>query len=102
MFILAIISGEGCFMYRLISGLAMGIDNDTFRWVIGALLGVITSIGGFWLSNITAKVDEINRDLLERSQRISVLEANVDGFNRRLDRIETKIDYLIQERTKIK
>lgn len=89
-------------MYRLISGLAMGIDNDTFRWVIGALLGVITSIGGFWLSNITAKVDEINRDLLERSQRISVLEANVDGFNRRLDRIETKIDYLIQERTKIK
>ena len=89
-------------MYRLISGLAMGIDNDTFRWVIGALLGVITSIGGFWLSNITARVDEINRDLLERSQRISVLEANVDGFNRRLDRIETKIDYLIQERTKIK
>ena len=89
-------------MYRLISVLAMGIDNDTFRWVIGALLGVITSIGGFWLSNITAKVDEINRDLLERSQRISVLEANVDGFNRRLDRIETKIDYLIQERTKIK
>lgn len=88
-------------MYRLISGLAMGIDHDTFRWVIGALLGVITSIGGFWLSNITSRVDEINRDLLERSQRISVLEANVEGVNRRLDRIETKIDYLIQERNRV-
>lgn len=87
-------------MLRLIHGLGMGMDNDSFRWVIGGLMGLITSIGGFWLSNITNKVDEINRDLLERSQRISVLEANVDGFNKRLDRIETKIDFLIQEKTR--
>ena len=87
-------------MMRLIQGFQMGMDNDSFRWVIGGLMGLITSIGGFWLSNITNKVDEINRDLLERSQRISVLEANVDGFNKRLDRIETKIDFLIQEKTR--
>lgn len=87
-------------MIRLIQGFHMGMDNDSFRWVIGGLMGLITSIGGFWLSNITNKVDEITRDLLERSQRISVLEANVDGFNKRLDRIETKIDFLIQEKTR--
>jgi hypothetical protein len=75
---------------------AMSIDNDTFRWVVGGLIGIISSIGGFWLSHLTARVDGITEDISERSQRISVLEANVDGVNKRLDRIELKIDYLIQ------
>jgi tetrahydromethanopterin S-methyltransferase subunit G len=39
-------------------------------------------------------------DISERNGRISALEANVDGVNRRLDRIEGKIDYLIQGKAK--
>jgi uncharacterized membrane protein len=75
------------------------IDHETFRWIVSALLGVITSIGAFWLSHLTTRMDSITHEVSERNQRISVLEANVDGFNRRLDRIESKIDYLVQERT---
>lgn len=75
-------------------------DPDMFRWIVGGLLGLISSIGGFWLSHLTGRIDSISHDLLERSQRISVLEANVEGFNKRLDRIELKIDYLIQEKGK--
>lgn len=71
---------------------------DIFRWIAGGLFAIITSIGGFWLSHLTARIDGLSQDLLERSQRISVLEANVDGFNKRLDRIELKIDYLIQDK----
>lgn len=74
----------------------MSIDNDTFRWIVGGLIGIISSIGGFWLSHLTTRIDGIAEDISERSQRISVLEANVDGVNKRLDRIELKIDYLIQ------
>lgn len=76
------------------------IDSDIFKWVVSGLLGVITSIGGFWLSDLTARINNISHDLSERSQRVSVLEANVDGLNKRLDRIELKIDYLIQEKSK--
>ena len=76
------------------------IDQETFRWVVSGLLGIITSIGAFWLSHLTTRVDSITHDLSERNQRISSLEANVEGVNKRLDRIESKIDYLVQERAK--
>ena len=78
----------------------LGVDNDTFRWIIGGLIGLISSIGGFWLSHLTNRVDTMVSDISERNGRISALEANVDGVNRRLDRIEGKIDYLIQGKTK--
>jgi len=74
----------------------LGVDNDTFRWIIGGLIGLISSVGGFWMSHLTGKVDALSADILDRSQRISVLEANVEGIGKRLDRIESKIDYLIQ------
>ena len=84
----------------LLKGLALymmdKIDHETFRWIVSGLLGIITSIGAFWLSHLTTRMDAISADLSEGGQRISVLEANVDGVNKRLDRIELKIDYLIQ------
>lgn len=79
---------------------AMSIDSDTFRWVIGGLVGIMSSIGGFWMSHLTSRIDSISTEISERSQRISVLEANVEGVNKRLDRIELKIDYLIQGKEK--
>ena len=78
----------------------LGVDNDTFRWIVGGLLGLISSLGGFWLSHLTNRVDGITSDISERNGRISALEANVDGVSRRLDRIEGKIDYLIQGKAK--
>lgn len=76
------------------------IDDDTFRWIIGGLIGIISSVGGFWLSHLTNRIDIVTAEISERSQRISVLEANVEGVNKRLDRIEQKIDYLIQGKPK--
>jgi hypothetical protein len=78
----------------------LGVDNDTFRWIMGGLIGLISSIGGFWLSHLTSRIDTMVSDISERNGRISALEANVDGVNRRLDRIEGKIDYLIQGKAK--
>lgn len=80
--------------------IAMSIDDDTFRWIVGGLIGIISSIGGFWMSHLTSRIDGMTADISERSQRISVLEANVQGVDRRLDRIEGKIDYLIQGKAK--
>jgi hypothetical protein len=76
----------------------LAVDHDTFRWIVGGLLGVICSIGGFWLSHLTGKIEDIAADIASRNQRISVLEANVGAVSQRLDRIESKIDYLIEAR----
>jgi len=76
------------------------MNDATFRWIVGGLLGLISSIGAFWMSYINQRIDMISDSSIISTNRISVLEANVDGFNKRLDRIETKIDFLIQERTR--
>ena len=76
------------------------MNDATFRWIVGGLLGLISSIGAFWMSYINQRIDMISDSSIMSTNRISVLEANVDGFNKRLDRIETKIDFLIQEKTR--
>jgi hypothetical protein len=78
------------------------MNDATFRWIVGGLLGLISSIGAFWMSYINQRIDMISDSSIMSTNRISVLEANVDGFNKRLDRIETKIDFLIQEKTREK
>lgn len=76
------------------------MNDATFRWIVSGLLGLISSIGAFWMSYINQRIDMISAGSIMSTNRISVLEANVDGFNKRLDRIETKIDFLIQEKTR--
>lgn len=87
-------------MKHYLLGVMGNIDGDTFRWIVGGLIGILSSIGGFWLSHLTNRIDVVAKDISDRNQRISVLEANVDGVNKRLDRIELKIDYLIQGKQK--
>lgn len=87
-------------MKQAIISIMGSIDDDTFRWILGGLIGIISSVGGFWLSHLTNRMDIVTAEISERSQRISVLEATVEGVNKRLDRIEQKIDYLIQGNVK--
>lgn len=85
-------------MKHYVLDIMSNVDGDTFRWIVGGLIGILSSIGGFWLSHLTSRIDIVAKDISDRNQRISVLEANVEGVNKRLDRIEQKIDYLIQEK----
>lgn len=87
-------------MKQVLIGIMGNIDADTFRWIVGGLIGILSSIGGFWLSNLTNRIDSVTTEISKRSERISVLETNVDGVSKRLDRIEQKIDYLIQGKVK--
>lgn len=87
-------------MKQVLVGIMGNIDDDTFRWIVGGLIGILSSIGGFWLSNLTNRIDSVTTEISKRSERISVLETNVDGVSKRLDRIEQKIDYLIQGKAK--
>lgn len=74
------------------------IPLNVFQWVVGGLFGVLTSVGAFFFKQISGRLDAIEQDLSRRNERISVLETYIESFNRRLDRIETKLDILIEKR----
>lgn len=76
------------------------LDKDTVRWLIDMLVGTLAFVGGFWLTNLTQRIDDIAKDLAERNQKIAALETHIEVVNRRLDRIEGKIDYLVERTQK--
>jgi hypothetical protein len=74
------------------------LTNDTFRWLVGGLLGLLTAIGSFFVKSISARLDAVEVDLSRRNERISVLEAHFESVDRRLDRIDQKLDILLEAR----
>lgn len=74
------------------------IPLNVFEWVVGGLFAALCSVGTFFFKQISSRLDAIERDLSRRNERISVLEAHIETVNRRLDRIETKLDILIEKK----
>jgi tetrahydromethanopterin S-methyltransferase subunit G len=75
-----------------------GIPMELFQWVVGGMFGLLVTVGGFFFKQIATRLDGIERDLSRRNERISVVESQLDNFNRRLDRIEVKLDLIIESR----
>ncbi len=80
------------------------VDGDTFRWILGAVFSVFSLIGGFWLSVLTGSINDLRHDVTVLSQQQSALTAHDEGQTKLLDRvdsrferIEQKIDRLLQE-----
>ena len=59
------------------------------KWIVGAVTAAAISLSGW---NLTATTDN--------QSRISAVEERASGLLNRLDRIEDKLDWLIQERVK--
>jgi hypothetical protein len=73
----------------IVEAMADQIDHGTFQWVVGGLLGLLSSLGGFWLSHLTLRIDDIG-------QRQAATEARVSDMKGYLTRIEEKLDVLVQ------
>lgn len=80
--------------------MAEKIDGELFRWIVGGLLTLISTLGGYWLTHLTNRLDTVTRDFYDRGQRISALEAHIDSANRRLDRIDQKQDAILEKLTR--
>lgn len=74
------------------------IPLSIFQWVVGAMFATISSIGAFFFRQISGRLDNIEHDLSRRNERISVLENQFETVNKRLDRIEMKLDLLIEKK----
>ena len=78
--------------------MADDIQFSTFQWVVSGLLGLVSAVGSILFKSLTGRLEAVESDLLRRNERISVLETHIDTVNRRLDRIEAKLDILLEKR----
>jgi hypothetical protein len=74
------------------------VSFNAFQWVVSGLLGLVTAVGSILLKSLTTRLENVESDLLRRNERISVLETHIDTVNRRLDRIEAKLDILLEKK----
>lgn len=93
-----------------------GGDGAGFKIGVSSLLGLMGTLGVYYATDVNARIvrtdvrlEELSRDYHVRGQRISALESHYADLNRRvdqttaavekrLDRIEGKLDILIGER----
>lgn len=67
-------------------------------WMLGSLLSVLMVFGGVIYGTVSGRVDELTRKHEEAMVKISASEANVGGIKARLDRIEDKLDRLLERK----
>lgn len=70
--------------------------KDLLIWAVGAMVTFINAAFWFWLNRLTSQLDAIKAELHSKGLAISSLESYVEGNEKRLDRIEQKIDRLLE------
>lgn len=66
------------------------------QWLIGALTTVAFTGGSAWLSHIENEVDKLSISNIAQVAQVARLEANFSLTEKRLDRIEQKLDLLLE------
>lgn len=74
--------------------------NGTFRWIVGGVTGLLTTILVIWASNMTTNVIANDKESRERDgalhQRVNTVEKDLGMIRTSQARVEEKIDYLIK------
>lgn len=73
--------------------------SDVVLWVIGALFALVTLFGGRAFSSVTDDVEALKLTDSTKLERITKLETRVDAYKEQLDRIEQKLDRLLEKTT---
>jgi len=70
-------------------------------WIMGAMLSVLLIGGSAWAAYISNQINIISGEMNHRQQRISKNESIVTIVLSRMDRIESKIDSLLENRKSV-
>lgn len=68
------------------------------QWLINGLLGLLMATLGYIWRMLDKRVDETDRRSTQSATDIKVLESVVGGYSDRFDRLEDKIDLLLERR----
>lgn len=67
-------------------------------WLLGAFFAISTSVCGAWLWSMQSTIEDVRMEQLNRTTRIASLEQSQTDVLRRLERMETKLDKLLEGR----
>ena len=71
------------------------MNGLTYKWLTGILVAVVLSMTAFIINNLYSDVGQIKIEHIDGQQRLSAVEtANID-IQRRLSRIEDKLDKVL-------
>ncbi len=68
-----------------------------FDYIIKGMIALILATAGFIFKDIHAEVKASKMKLEDNEVRIRVLESNYQSVDKKIDKIDTKIDLLIRE-----
>jgi hypothetical protein len=71
-------------------------DYNILIWIILSLLGVAGGTG--WLGSLQSRMTRLGEIQAKHGERIASLESCTEGIADRLDRIEHKLDKLLNSR----
>lgn len=87
-------------MSEVVSGVAnkRGTANGSIvMWLLGLATTIALGGGSLWLTNVGVEIDRLRASVSIHDQKLARLEVLLDQSAMRLDRIETKLDILIEK-----
>ena len=75
----------------------MTSQNLTYKWLGGILIGIILALVAYISNTIIVDVNKLKSEHIEGNAKIQILESDNTDIQRRLQRIENKIDDIIDK-----
>jgi uncharacterized coiled-coil protein SlyX len=73
------------------------LTPEWFRWIVGGLLGSLVMVGSWAFVSVETRVANIETALTPRAERLATLETLANTQQRQMDRLEDKLDWLIDK-----
>ncbi len=70
-------------------------DRDLRWWIMVGAVGIVFSLGNARITALETDLRTIQREQMDRTERIVSLEQNVRNLAQQLDRVEGKLDRLL-------
>lgn len=75
-----------------------GADIGVMQWLINGLLGLVGATLMYIWRMLNKRVDDTEAQSAQSATDIAVLKSIVGGYGERFDRIENKLDLLLERR----
>lgn len=71
-------------------------NHITYMWLAGILIVILVAAGGAWANGVLGRIQQVETDQRKGFERTSALEERSVSVDARLNRIEQKIDKLLE------
>jgi predicted nuclease with TOPRIM domain len=66
--------------------------------IVKGIIGIFVTLVGMDYKQVKTSLQELQESKYKLSTQVEIVQVEIKGFNSRLDRIETKLDQIIEKR----